>query len=409
MRGPELLAPASEPAMVTAAAQGGADAVYFGLSALNMRDGARNFHLEQLAGTVDRCRDLGLRAYLTVNTLVFDDEGDLVRRMLDEAVRTGVSAVIGWDPAVVTAAVERGLEVHLSTQASVANVAAARFWKSQGVSRVILARELSLEQVAHIKREAGLEIECFVHGALCLAVSGRCLLSLYTSGCSGNRGRCVQPCRREYEVRDVETGDRFRVGNHFVLSPRDLCALPFVDRLMDAGVDCFKIEGRNRSPEYVRVVVSCYRRAIEAARRGELTQDLVDERRLELQSVYNRNFSDGFYFGLPAAGGWAGLTGSAATHRKVFVGKVVNFYRRHSVAVLHLHGRHVAEGDDVMVIGPTTGVIHQRVDELQIEREPVSVAPKGGLVAVKTREPWRRGDKVFTFEPVVEPDGHDDE
>ena len=401
MKRPELLAPAASNSMIAAAAQGGADAVYFGLSALNMRKGAKNFDISQLPKTVEYCRSLGLRCFLTVNTIVFNDEQEKVKDILDAAADAKVDAVIAWDPAVIMEAKARGLEIHLSTQASVANTNAARFWGEQGVSRVILARECTLEQIAQIKRDAGVEVECFVHGAMCLALSGRCLLSHYTTSCSGNRGQCVQPCRREYEIRDVETGDKYKVGDHYVLSPRDLCTLPFIDLLIQAGIDCFKIEGRNRSPEYVRTVTSCYSEAITAALEDRLDQPLIDELRAKMTKVYNRHFSDGFYFGLPAEGGWAGHTGSAATHRKVFIGQVTKFYQKISVAVVKLAGRHLAVGEDIILIGPTTGVVHYKIPEIQIEHENVDRAEKGAKIAVKTDIRWRPGDKVFILEPVV--------
>ena len=401
MKRPELLAPAATHSMVAAAAQGGASAVYFGLSALNMRKGAKNFDIGQLPKTVDYCRSLGLKCYLTLNTIVFDDEVAKVNDILDAAAKVSVDAVIAWDPSVIMEARARDLEVHLSTQASVANTAAARFWKEQGISRVILARECSLEQVAQIKRDSGVEVECFVHGAMCLALSGRCLLSHYTTSCSGNRGQCVQPCRREYEIRDVETGDKYKVGDNYVLSPRDLCALPFIDLLIQAGIDCFKIEGRNRSPEYVRTVTSSYSEAITAVLEGSFEQQLIDELRQRMTKVYNRNFSDGFYFGLPAHGGWAGNTGSAATHRKVFIGRVKKYYKKISVAVVKLENRHLAIGDDVILIGPKTGVVHLKIPEIEIEHQKVERAEKGTLIAVKTDTRWRPGDKLFILEPVV--------
>ncbi len=401
MKRPELLAPAATKSMISAAAQGGADAVYFGLSALNMRRGAKNFDISQLPKTVEYCRSHNLKCYLTLNTILFDDEMAKLDDMVDAAADAKVDAVIAWDPAVIMAAKKRNLEIHLSTQASVANTDAARFWHQQGISRVILARECSLEQVAKIKRDSGVEVECFVHGAMCLALSGRCLLSHYTTRCSGNRGQCVQPCRREYEIRDVETGDRYKVGDNYVLSPRDLCALPFVDLLIQAGIDCFKIEGRNRSPEYVRTVTSCYAEAITASLEDRLDQPLIDELRGRMLKVYNRYFSDGFYFGLPADGGWAGHTGSAATHRKVYVGRVKKFYQKISVAVVKLEGRHLAVGEDVILIGPSTGVVHYRVPELQINHQIVEKADKGCEVAVKTSCRWKPGDKVFIMESVV--------
>ena len=401
MKLPELLAPAASESMIVAAAQGGADSVYFGLSALNMRRGAKNFDITQLNKIVELCHNKGLKSYLTVNTIVFDEEMKKVSKILDAALEAKVDSIIAWDPAVITLARKRSLEVHLSTQASVANSQAALFWKAQGISRIILARELSLEQIARIKKESGVEVECFVHGALCLAISGRCLLSHYSTSCSGNRGECLQPCRREYEIRDSETGDRFTVGNHYVLSPRDLCALPFLDLLIAAGVDCFKIEGRNRSPEYVRIVTSAYRQAIEAATEKKLGQDLIDLLSSSMTKVYNRRFSDGFYFGLPAEGGWAGHTGSAATHRKVYVGRVVKFYSKVSAAVVKLQGRHLCKGEEVLIIGSSTGVLHYRIPELQIEHRSVDRAEKSSRVAVKTDRKWRPGDKVFVFEETV--------
>lgn len=400
-RRPELMAPVASRAMLEAAAQGGADAVYFAAGAFNMRRGVRSFDRNQLPSVVGRAHELGLRAFVTLNTLIFDDELDRLATVLDDVTAAGADAVIAWDPSVVALARERGLEIHLSTQASVANAAAARFWAAQGVTRIVLARELSLEQVAALRRAVEVQIEVFVHGALCLAVSGRCLLSQYLTGLSGNRGRCVQPCRRTYEIRDTETGDRMQVDDRYVLSPRDLCAVGFVDLLIAAGVDAFKIEGRNRSPEYVREVTACYRAASEAALEGRLDADLIVEFRSRMARVYNRGFSDGFYFGMPAGDGWAGRTGTAATHRKVYVGRVVNYYARARAAEVALEGASLSQGDDLVVVGRTTGVVNQRVASLQIEREAVASAPRSVRVALRTDVPWRRGDKVFRFEPVV--------
>ena len=397
----ELLAPAADESMITAAAQGGADAVYFGVSSLNMRQGARNFQLENLKELADTCHDLGLLAYLTVNTIVYDPEMDQMKKILDEAAAAKVDSLICWDPAVVMGARERGLNIHLSTQASVSNTESAKFWKSMGVSRVILARELSLEQIAVIKRDSGVEVESFVHGALCLALSGRCMLSHYHTGCSGSRGSCVQPCRREYEVRDIETGDRFRVGDTYILSPRDLCALPFIDKLLDCGIDCFKIEGRNRSPEYVKTITRCYKIAMEAAVNDELEQDLIDTLKAEMMTVYNRKFSDGFYFGLPASDAWSGNTGSSATHRKVYVGLVKKFYKKVMAAEVLLQNRALSVGEQVMVIGATTGVVNHTVTQIQKNHESVDSAKKGDLVAIKADEKWRAGDKLYILEPVV--------
>jgi putative protease len=366
-----------------------------------MRQGARNFQLHNLNGLVERCHELGLLAYLTVNTIVFDSEMDMMSSILDEAVKAKVDSLICWDPAVVKAAGDRGLNVHLSTQASVANTAAAKFWKEQGVSRVILARELSLEQIAVIKRDSGVEVESFVHGALCIAHSGRCMLSHYHTGRSGSRGECVQPCRREYNVRDVETGHEYRIGNHYVMSPKDLCTLPFIDKLIDCGIDCFKIEGRNRSPEYVKTVTRCYRTAMEAAMDYKLTKDLIDELKTEMLTVYNRGFSDGFYFGLPAGDSWAGNTGSAATHKKVYVGLVKKFYKKVMAAEVLLQNRAITVGEEVIVIGPTTGVINHSIEEIQIDRVSVQNAPKGALIAIKAEELWREGDKLYIMVPVV--------
>ena len=398
---PELLAPAADESMITAASQGGADAVYFGVSSLNMRQGARNFHVDNLKQLVERCHELDLLAYLTVNTIVYDSEIDQMNSILDKAAEAKVDSLICWDPAVVTAAGERGLNIHLSTQASVSNTASAKFWKEKGVSRVILARELSLEQIAVIKRDSGVEVESFIHGALCVALSGRCMMSHYHTGRSGSRGECVQPCRREYEVRDVETGDMYRVGNHYVMSPRDLSTLPFIDKLMDCGIDCFKIEGRNRSPEYVKTVTKCYRIAMEAAVEDKLDQELIDRLKARLVRVYSRGFSDGFYFGLPAGDSWAGNTGSSATHKKVYVGLVKKFYKKVMAAEVLLQNRDLAVGEQIMAIGPTTGVINHTVKEIQIDHNSVETAKKGSFIALKTDEIWRRGDKLYILVPVV--------
>lgn len=397
---PELLAPVRDEVGLTAALAAGADAVYVGLGRFNMRVNSPGVAADDLGRWVARTHDHGARLYVTVNALIYDNELDALEGLLDAVVAAQADAVIAWDPAVLRRARARRLRVHLSTQAGVANADAARFYVDQGVSRIVLARELSLEQVAHIKRQVPVEIETFVHGAMCVAVSGRCLISQFLTGRSGNRGDCVQPCRRAYTVTDVETGDPLRIDRATVLSPRDLCTLGILDRLVAAGIDACKIEGRSRAPEYARTVVAAYRVALNAIAAGTYGPDLAAELTERVRDVYNRDFSTGFYLGRPGIEAWSPTDGNQARRRKVYVGKVLNYYARPRVAYVDVVAEPLARGDTIQVHGPTTGVVEMAVRELRTdEHGPIDRLERGAATLPVTAR-VRRQDQVFKIVPA---------
>ena len=389
---PELLAPAADFTCLQAAIQAGADAVYFGVGALNMRSAARNFAVADLPRVARRCREARVRAYLALNTIVFAAEMAAVREVLSAAVGR-VDAVICWDPAVLAVCRELGLAIHVSTQASVANPAAARLYKDLGATRVVPARECTLEEVGTIREEAGIEVETFVHGAMCVSYSGRCFLSQDMFGKSGNRGACLQPCRRKYRVTEIEDGDEYILGEDYVMSARDLCTIPFLEQVIEAGIDSFKIEGRNRNPEYVETVVRCYRRAIDAHFAGALDGELKESLVAELGTVFNRKFSDGFYHGRPVAA-FAQSRGSQAEYRKELVGRVVTYYKRVQVVEIEVQSRTFAVGDEILIQGPTTGVVRLVPEEIRRDGEPVDPAPRA-TVTCKLAERVRANDKVY--------------
>ncbi len=408
---PELLAPARDAACVRAALDAGADAVYFGSDGCNMRAARSAIPCDQVPSMVASCHDAGARAYLTLNAMVLPQEQDMVDEMVALAVAAGIDAVIASDPAVILAARDVGMEVVLSTQMSTANARSIRFWQEHaGVSRVVLARECSLADIAAIRAAVGEDIglEVFVHGAMCVAVSGRCLISQLMHGCSGNRGQCLQPCRREYRLVDVDHDDQeLSIGAGHVLSPRDLCTLPILDRIIAAGADSLKIEGRMRAPEYVATVTEAYRRALDCCLEHAAAADfrqrfeaVVAAEMPRLQAVFNRGFSSGFLFGRPGNGDWADGADNRATHRKELVGPVVNYYRHHTVAEIAVQARPLRVGETVLVQGPTTGSIEMVVDELQIDHHSVSEAGQGSHVALRTSQQVRRNDLVFVVMPV---------
>jgi putative protease len=389
---PELLAPAQDFTCLQTALRAGCDAVYFGLDQLNMRTAAHNFRREDIGELAQVCREAGVKAYLALNTIVFPGETETVAAVLD-AAQGQVDAVICWDPAVIQACRERQLPIHISTQASVTNVAAARFYRELGAERVVLARECTLEDVVAIRDGAGIQVETFVHGAMCVNYSGRCFLGQDVFGGSGNRGACLQPCRREYRITEVEEGHEYILGQDYVLSARDVCTISFIEELIEARIDAFKIEGRNRNPEYVDTTVRCYRRAIEAYFAGELTEALKASLVDALRRVYNRAFSDGFYHGRPVTS-FTGSRRSQAEYRKEYVGVVKNYYDRARVVAVTVLGDTFREGDELLVQGRTTGLVRFRPEEIRVDGERVAEAPRG-LVTMKLDQLVREGDKVY--------------
>jgi putative protease len=392
----ELLAPVSDRVMLKAAIDAGADCVYFGLQKLNMRATGKNFTMEELPEIVKQCHDSNVKVFLTVNTIVYDTELGDVKDVITGAKAAGVDYVICWDMAVIHECKKQGMAFHISTQASIANSAAAKFYKDLGAERVVLARECTLAQIKQIIKESGVEVETFIHGAMCVSVSGRCFTSQHLFGRSANRGDCLQPCRREYKIIDEENRELI-LGSNYVMSAKDLCAMPFIDKLIDAGITCFKIEGRVRSPEYVKTVVSAYREAIDACKENKFNKELVDKLVEKLKTVYNRAFSNGFYFGMPTADDFTDTYGSKATTKKVYVGYVKNFYKQHFVAEIKLEADKISVGDKIMVQGPTTGVQEQIVESMEVDKKSIKEAEKQD-VGIKLSFPVRPNDKVFKIE-----------
>jgi putative protease len=404
---PEILAPAGDMTCLQAALDAGADAVYLGLETLNMRQMAtRNFTRETLPEASQRCRARGKRLYLTLNTILFEHELPELEETLRFAAPL-IDAAIVADWAAVEACKRHGLPFHISTQMSCSNSAAARFLKAQGATRLVLARECTLGEVADIATSAGIEIETFVHGAVCVAVSGRCLLSHDAYGCSSSRGECHQPCRREFLIQEVREGENanaaFRVTPHTVLSARDLCSLPFVDRLMAAGIAAFKIEGRARNPEYVKAVVTAYRAAVAAVLDGSFTPALAERLTADCAKVYHREFGCGLFHGRPGAGQFTDTDENQATNKKLHVGIVLNYYPKARMAQIQIQDQPVALGDALAIHGPTTGVVDLTVTALRREEEVCTRAERGTWVTLPCPSRVRVNDKVFV---VRDTSGH---
>lgn len=406
----ELMAPVGSYEALAAAIDAGADAVYFGVGELNMRArSAANFTEKDLTRIVRTAHAAGVKTYLTVNTIVYDDELPTLYALIDQAHREGVDAIIASDMAAILYAHQAGVEVHISTQCNISNAEAARFY-AQWADVVVLARELSLEQVAYIRDRIEqdhicgpkgelLKIEMFVHGALCMSISGKCYLSLYETGCSANRGACRQLCRRKYTLTDKETGAALDTDGRYILSPKDLCTIDFLDRFLEAGVRVLKIEGRARGAEYVKRVVGCYDRALRALEADTYTPAYAASLKEELATVFNRGFWEGYYAGRPVVE-HSTRYGSSATRRKVYVGKVVNFYKKLSVAEVLVEAAPVAVGDAVFFMGPTTGVAEQTVEALHVgaDGHPAPQAVQGELCAIRTPGLVRRGDQLYKME-----------
>jgi putative protease len=382
----ELLSPVQDFISLRAAIDAGADAVYFGLKEFSMRAAAKNFKLYELKKVVDICHKNNIKAYLTLNTIVYENELSKIKKILKKIKQTKVDAIHAWDMSVINEALKLKIPVHLSTQASVSNSEAAKFYKKLGIKRIILARECSLEQIKKIKKEVNIEIEVFIHGAMCVSVSGRCFMSEFEFKKSANRGECLQPCRREYVITDEE-GKQLKLGKNFVMSPKDLCALPIIDKLIKAKIDAFKIEGRNRSPEYVKTVTEVYREAIDKGYKPSLLK--------KLKTVYNRGFSTGFFLGIPTKEDWANVYGSKATTRKVYIGKIIHFYNKIKVAEIKIETKGLKIGDSLMIQGPTTGVYEQKLNSIEIKHKKIRQAKKGKTVAVKLNKIARKNDKVY--------------
>ena len=403
----EIMAPAGSYESLMAAVQGGADSVYFGAEDLNMRSASSiNFTLDDLRKIASICNENGLKSYLTLNVVVFDNEIEQMHRIIDAAVENGISAVIASDLSVIDYAFRSGIEVHLSTQLNITNTEALKFY-AQWADVAVLARELDLEKVKHISSRISEEnirgprgelvkIEMFVHGALCMATSGKCYLSLHENNMSANRGKCYQTCRKSYIVTEKESGYELEIDNEYIMSPKDLCTIGFVDKLLDAGVRVMKIEGRARSPEYVKTVTSCYNEAVNAVLDGSYNEDKINDWNKRLATVFNRGFWDGYYLGRKT-GEWNDRYGSRATRKKVYLGKITNFFAKLNVAEIKLENGDLEKGDLLLITGPTTGVMEYTAGEIRVDLKVTEKALKGEYCSVKVQQVLRRSDKVYKW------------
>ena len=401
----EIMAPVGSRESLAAAIQAGADSVYFGIGKLNMRAGSASaFTINDLREIAATCNEHGIKTYLTVNTIIYGEDIPVMHEIADAAHEAGISAVIASDVAVMTYCNSIGQEVHLSTQLNISNIEALRFY-ALFADVVVLARELNMDQVAEIHRLAieqnicgpsgqPIRIEMFCHGALCMAISGKCYLSLANAGRSANRGECIQICRRSYVVTDAETGNQLEIDNKYIMSPKDLKTVRFIDRMMESGVRVFKIEGRARGPEYVYTVVRTYKEAIRSVIEGTFTDEKKDEWDRQLATVFNRGFWDGYYQG-QTLGEWNKNYGSNATERKVYIGKGVKYVSKLGVAEFTVEAADFKLGDKLLVTGPTTGVMYLEAKEIRLELDPVDYAPKGTHVSIPVPGKIRQSDKLF--------------
>lgn len=401
----EIMAPVGSRESLVAAIQAGADSVYFGIGQLNMRShSANHFTIDDLREIAATCNEKGIKTYLTVNTVIYGDDIPVMHQIVDAAREAGITAVIASDVAVMTYCNAVGVEVHLSTQLNISNIEALKFY-AQFADVVVLARELNMDQVAEIHRQiiaqritgpsgALVRIEMFCHGALCMAVSGKCYLSLDNTGRSANRGECMQLCRRSYLVKDRETGTELEIDNKYIMSPKDLKTVRFIDRMMESGVRVFKIEGRARGPEYVHTVVSCYREAIRSVLEGTFTEAKKDEWDSRLAAVFNRGFWDGYYQG-QLLGEWNTHYGSAATEKKVLIGKVIKYFSKLQVAEVAVEAAPFSVGDKLLITGPTTGVMYLDASEIRFDLRPVDQAQQGTRVSIPVTGKVRPNDKLF--------------
>ncbi|MDD7335413.1 MAG: peptidase U32 family protein [Prevotella sp.] len=408
----EVMAPVGSMESLTAAIQAGVDSVYFGIGKLNMRShSANHFDISDLREIASICDSHGIKTYLTVNTVIYDDDLPTMREIIDAAHDAGITAIIASDVAVMSYCRQRGVEVHLSTQLNISNIEALKFY-SQFADVSVLARELNMGQVKKLHEEIieqhvcgpkgePVRIEMFCHGALCMAVSGKCYLSLNNAGRSANRGECMQLCRRSYIVTDADTGTQLEIDNKYIMSPKDLKTIRFIDKMMDAGVRVFKIEGRARGPEYVYTVVKCYKEAIQSVLDGTFTEEKKDAWDERLAKVFNRGFWDGYYQG-QTMGEWNKHYGSVATEKKVLVGKVMKYFSRLNVAEVAVEASDFSLGDKLLITGPTTGVMYLDTTEIRYDLKPVGKALQGQRVSIPVKGKVRPSDKLFKLVEVTE-------
>lgn len=401
----EIMAPVGSRDSLSAAIKAGAGSVYFGIGKLNMRShSANHFTIDDLREIAETCNEAGIKTYLTVNTIIYDNDMETMHEICDAAHEAGITAVIASDVAVMAYCRQIGLEVHLSTQLNISNIEALRFY-AQFADVVVLARELNMDQVAEIHRQIIeqdirgprgelVRIEMFCHGALCMAVSGKCYMSLHDANRSANRGECIQICRRSYILTDAETGNEIEVDNKYLMSPKDLKTIRFIDRLMESGVRVFKIEGRARGPEYVYTVVNCYKEAMQAVLDGTFTEEKKDDWDRRLATVFNRGFWDGYYQG-QRLGEWNKNYGSNATEKKVLVGKVIRYFSRIGVAEVSVEATTFSLGDKLLITGPTTGALWLEAKEIRYDLKPVETALQRQRVSIPVPEKVRPNDKLF--------------
>ncbi len=406
----ELLAPAGNFESLMAAIQGGADAVYFGIGKLNMRAGSsKNFSISDLK-EIKRISDQhGIRTYVTLNTVMYNEDLDYAKDIIEAVHESRIDAIVASDFSIISYAKSLGLKVHISTQANVSNIESLKFF-ANFADVVVLARELSLEQVKVLCQQVDeqnvigpggekIKIEAFAHGALCMAVSGKCYLSLHEKNKSANRGECMQICRRGYTVTEKEEGYQLDIDNEYIMSPKDLSTISFIDRLLDAGVKVFKIEGRGRPPEYVKTTTACYREAIDSWNAGTFSEQKIEKWEERLKSVFNRGFWEGYYMGRKA-GEWSKKYGSSATKRKVYIGKGMNYFSKIGIAEFLLETKSLKVGDEILITGPTTGVIETTVKEIRVDLKPVSQTVKGDRFSIPVDNMIRRSDKLFKIVPT---------
>ncbi|NQT32062.1 MAG: U32 family peptidase [Candidatus Omnitrophica bacterium] len=396
---PELLAPAGDWGALYSAIENGADSVYFGIKGINMRHAAGNFDILEIKKVMDILHEKGRKGYLALNVLVYDSERDKIKNILDMAKKAKVDAVILWDMAVLTLAKERDLEIHLSTQASVSNFEALKAYSELGVKRIVLARECDLKSIQDIVRRIGDEnidcgVETFIHGAMCVSISGRCFLSHDSFSKSANRGECLQPCRREFTIKDKDDECEYILGEDYVLSPRDLCTVGFIDQLIESGIEAFKIEGRMRSPEYVARVTASYRKAIDAYFDGSLNDALKEDLLSDLRKSFNRGFAEGFFFGRPDDLG----STPQGEYKKTYLGEVIKFYKKIGVAEIIVNTTGLKKGQKILITGKKTPAAFTEVIDMEIEHEAVESVERGEKVGIKLPFEVRKKDKVFLWE-----------
>jgi len=403
----EVMAPAGSFESLRAAISGGADAVYFGVEHLNMRSkSARNFLTTDLPLIARYCRLCGVKSYLTLNTIIYDQELALSQQLIDAAAEAGITAIIASDQSVIEYARNRGMPLHLSTQLNISNFETLRFY-AKYADVMVLARELTLDQISAIAGKIGakgitgpsgepIKLELFVHGALCMAISGKCYLSLHQYNTSANRGNCYQACRRAYRVEDIESGDQLEIDQEYIMSPKDLSTIHFLDRIISSGITVLKIEGRARPAEYVQTVTSCYREAVDSLFDGTYGPEKIEKWKERLATVFNRGFWDGYYLG-QRLGEWSAVYGSAATKRKILIGTATNYYSRLGVGEFDIQSENLTVGEEVLITGPTTGLIQITIGEIHNNGGEVQTAVKGERIAFRTGRKIRRGDKLFKW------------